>query len=51
MISLPSNFVNWPRTLLIRWRTVKPTSEWLGSIVQVPATMSVLKSVSVVMLM
>ena len=34
---LPSNFSNWPRTLVIRWRTVKPTSEWLGSMVQVPA--------------
>ncbi len=29
--------------LAIRCRTVKPTSEWLGSIVQVPGTMSVLK--------
>ena len=31
--SVPSNSRNWPRTLPTRWRTVKPTSEWLGSIV------------------
>ena len=35
--SVPSKVSNWPRTLLIRCRTVKPTSEWEGSMVQVPA--------------
>ena len=35
---LPPNEVNLPRTLLtIMWRTEKPISEWIGSIVQVPA--------------
>ena len=34
----PENSVNRPRTLLIRWRTLKPTSECAGSMVQVPAT-------------
>src|SRR3954451_8943833 len=34
----PSNSVKVPRTLLtMRWRTLKPTTEWLGSMVQVPA--------------
>jgi hypothetical protein len=33
----PENSVKLPRTLLIRWRTLKPTAEWLGSMVQVPA--------------
>jgi hypothetical protein len=28
--TLPSNSSNLPRTLLIRWRTVKPISLWLG---------------------
>src|SRR5215472_646658 len=35
----PENVRNLPRTLLtIMWRAVKPTSEWTGSIDQVPAT-------------
>ena len=51
MVRVPSNVSNWPRTLLIRWRTVKPTSEWLGSMVQVPATESVPVAMSVVMVM
>ena len=35
----PLNSLNLPRTLLtIMWRTEKPTSEWTGSMVQVPAT-------------
>ncbi len=38
VVTVPSKVSNWPRTLVIRWRTVKPTSEWLGSMVQVPAT-------------
>src|SRR3954451_25089146 len=38
----PSNFSNRPRTLLIRWRAVNPISEWLGSMLQVPAGMLVL---------
>jgi hypothetical protein len=38
-VSSPWKRVKWPRTLLtIRWRTVKATSEWPGSIVKVPAT-------------
>src|SRR2546423_9025955 len=45
----PLNVVNLPRTLLtIMCRTEKPTSEWTGSIVQVPATYP--GSVSVAML-
>ena len=51
VVRLPSNLVNWPRTLPIRWRTVKPTSEWLASMVQVPGTMSVLKVDSLVTVM
>ena len=35
----PLKTLNLPRTLLtIMWRTEKPTSEWTGSMVQVPAT-------------
>src|SRR5207248_5034115 len=39
VVMSPLNTLNFPRTLLtIMWRTEKPTSEWTGSIVQVPAT-------------
>ena len=35
--NVPENSVNLPFTLLtIRWRTLKPTSEWVGSMVHVP---------------
>ena len=35
---LASKFSNTPFTLLIiRWRMLKPTSLWVGSMVQVPA--------------
>ena len=36
---LPENSANRPRTFVTtRWRTTKPTSEWAGSMSQVPAT-------------
>ena len=30
VVMAPENSVKWPRTLLIRWRTLKPTSECAG---------------------
>ena len=39
VVNVPSTFSNLPRTLLtIMCRTLKPTSEWMGSIAHVPAT-------------
>jgi hypothetical protein len=42
--SEPSNSRNTPRTLLIRCRTVKEISEWVGSMTQVPGSRPVLVS-------
>ena len=41
VVMVPENSAKVPRTLLIRWRTVKPTSECEASMVQVPVTRSV----------
>ena len=38
---VPEKSAKRPLTLLIRWRTLKPTSECAGSMFQVPATSSV----------
>ena len=38
---VPEKSANVPLTLLIRWRTLKPTSECEGSMDQVPVTSSV----------
>ena len=39
MVMVPSKVLKVPLTLLtIRCRTLKPTSEWTGSMFQVPAT-------------
>jgi hypothetical protein len=38
-VIVPSNLANEPRTLLtIKWRTEKPTFEWIGSMAHVPET-------------
>ena len=47
---VPEKSAKVPRTLLIRCRTVKPTVEWLGSTVQVPATRPVPTSSAVMVL-
>ena len=41
MVTEPVKSVNRPRTLLImRWRALKPTTEWLVSTFQVPGVRS-----------
>ena len=50
MVMVPSKVLKEPLTLLtIRCRTLKPTSEWTGSMVQVPATRPGTSTVGVLM--